>query len=123
MPAQAHSGLALIVNSPPYQKRVARADIDVALAAAALDFELHVYFSGRSVIQLATRRNATGALLPAGYRAWASLPDLTEARVYAEQRWVDFCEESGLELIMPVEALSLSRMKQDWRKCRHVMVL
>jgi len=123
MAANSHSSLALIVSSPPYQNRVARADIDIALAAAALDFELQVYFSGHSIFQLAADRKTTGAMLPAGYRAWASLPDLAEVKIYAEQRWMDFCTSNRLELVMPVEALSPARMKQAWRNCRHVLVL
>jgi len=117
------ASLALIVASPPYQHRVARADIDFALAAAALDFELLVFFSGSSIMQLAAERSTGNAMLPAGYRAWAALPDLAEVRVYADRQWLEFCAASGIDLVMPVEALSASRMKQAWRNCRHVMVL
>jgi len=123
MTANSHSSLALIVGSPPYQNRVARADIDIALAAAALDFEVHVYFLGHAIFQLAADRKTTDAMLPVGYRAWASLPDLAEARVYAEQQWLEFCKKSRLELVMQVEALSPARMKLAWRSCLHVLVL
>jgi sulfur relay (sulfurtransferase) DsrF/TusC family protein len=123
MVAQSHCSLALIVNSQPYEHRVARANIDLALAAAAFDFEIQVYFTGSSILQLGAERNTGGAMLPPGYRAWAALPELAETSFYAEQGWLDFCVDNGVKLLMPVEALSSSRMKQAWRNCRHVMVL
>jgi sulfur relay (sulfurtransferase) DsrF/TusC family protein len=123
MAAQFHSSLALIVKSQPYEHRVARANIDLALAAAALDFEIQVYFAGSSILQIVAERNTGDAMLPPGYRAWAALPDLAETSFYAEQGWLDFCAGNGVKLLLPVEALSSSRMKQAWRNCRHVMVL
>ena len=123
MAKQYPSSLALIVSSKPYEQRVARANIDLALAAAALDFELRVYFSGRSIFQLAAERKVENALLPAGYRAWAALPGLAEVSIYVEQRWLDFCVANAVKLLLPVEALDSSGMKRSWRNCRHVMVL
>jgi sulfur relay (sulfurtransferase) DsrF/TusC family protein len=126
MVTQPHSSLALIVSSKPYEQRVARANIDLALAAAALDFELRVYFSGSSIFQLAAERQTRNAMLPAGYRAWAALPGLAglaEVLIYVEQRWLDICIARGVELSMPLEALNSSGMKRSWRNCRHVMVI
>jgi sulfur relay (sulfurtransferase) DsrF/TusC family protein len=123
MVTQPHSSLAIIVSSKPYEQRVARANIDLALAAAALDFELRVYFSGSSIFQLAAERQTENAMLPAGYRAWAALPDLAEVRIYVERRWLDICIARGVELSMPVEALNSSGMKRSWRNCQHVMVI
>jgi sulfur relay (sulfurtransferase) DsrF/TusC family protein len=117
------SSLALIVQSAPYRDRVARSDVDIALAAAALDFDIRIYFQGYSVMQLAARRNASKALLPKGYRAWAALPDLAGARIFAEQKWLDLCLAAGLELVLPVESLGAAEMKRSWRTCDHVLVL
>lgn len=115
--------LGLIVSRRPYQQRVARADIDLALAAAALDFELRVYFLGRSLMQIAASRDPGEAMLPAGYRAWAALQDLAPTRFFAEPRWLEFCAENGLVLLSPPEALDADGMKSHWRDCRHVMVV
>ena len=123
MVTQPHSSLAFIVSSKPYEQRVARANIDLALAAAALDIEVRVYFSGSSIFQLAAERHTEIALLPAGYRAWTALPSLAEVRIYVEQRWLDICIAMGVELSTPVEALNSSGMKRSWRNCRHVMVI
>jgi sulfur relay (sulfurtransferase) DsrF/TusC family protein len=115
--------LALIVSLPPYGKRSARSDLDIALAAAALDFTLEVYFLGGAVLQLAEHRNATPALLPSGYRAWASLPELCGARVFAEKSWVERCASNRVKLVMPVEALGKTDMRQAWRQCRQCWVV
>lgn len=118
-----HSSLALLVHSSPFENRVARADLDLALAAAALDFEIQVYFFGDSILQLATERNSTDALLPAGYRAWSALPDLAETMVYAEKEWLDSCTARGIKLVMDVKGLDPCGMAGNWRQARHVLVL
>ena len=64
--------LALIVRDPPFAHRAARADLDVALAAAAMDFRLEIFFFGQAIMQLALERDCRDAMLPAGYRAWAA---------------------------------------------------
>jgi len=118
-----NSTLALIVQSMPYENRVARANIDLALAAAAMDFELHVYFSGAAIMQLALERDVTGAMLSAGYRAWAALPELAATFIYGERSWLDYCQQKDIELVMPVRGLSPSGMKSAWRRHAHAMVL
>jgi len=117
------SSLALVVKSQPYEHRAARADLDLALAAAAMDFELEIYFLGNAVLHLAADRETSGALLPAGYRAWAALPELTGTGVFAELAWLEYCRAGGLELVMPVEGLPPDILKTRWRQCRHVMVI
>lgn len=115
--------LALIVRNAPYRERIARADLDFALAAVALDFSIRVFFQGHSVMQLVAQRDVSQALLPSGYRAWAALPELGDARVFAEQSSLDACLLRGMTLVMPVEALSLSQMKRSWRGCDYALVL
>jgi sulfur relay (sulfurtransferase) DsrF/TusC family protein len=123
MAAGSVSGLALIVRGHPWQHRAARADLDLALAAAAMDFGLDVYFLGEALMQLAADRDSETALLPPGYRAWAALPELAEARFYAEREWLDRCADAAIELILPVSALSADQMQARWRRCRHVLVV
>lgn len=115
--------LALIIQNAPYRNRVARADIDFALAAATLDFDIRVYLPGLASMQLVTRRNAAEASLPAGYRAWAALRDLAKTRLFIEQRWFDLCQVRGLELLAQVEPMSAVTMRRSWRTCDHVLVL
>lgn len=115
--------LALLVDTGPYLSRESRAEADLALAALSLDFEVEVYFSGDAILQLARDKAGTGALLPAGYKAWSALPELGQVRVFAESGWLSRCERLGIELFLPVEGLGFVSMKQRWRNCDHVVVL
>lgn len=117
------SSLALIVSSDPFQRRSARGVLDLALAAAAMEQRVEIYFQGRAVLQLAAERDVSAAGLPAGSRAWGGLPELGEARVFAEQAWLEFGERHGLEWMLPVKGLKREMMKTAWRHCRHVMVV
>lgn len=115
--------LALLVRSQPYQRRSARAELDVALAAMAMDFRVEVYFIGSAILQLQSDRDCTPALLPAAYRAWAALPDLGEFGLYAEQPWLDRLAAAEIPLMMPVQAMDAAEMRQRWRTCDYSMVL
>lgn len=122
MRAGRHERLALIVRNHPWRNRAARADLDVALAAAAMDFGLEVYFLGSALMQLVLERNPSAAMLPAGYRAWAALPDLTDAAVYAEQEWFERLDNAGIRWVLPVQSLSAEVMQLRWRRCNHVLM-
>ena len=115
--------LALIVRRWPYSGRAARAEVDLALAAATLDFRLEVYFLGAALLQLAVGRDSSAALLPAGYRAWAALPELAPTALFAERDWLKRCERDALTLMLPVQALSAADMQSRWRGCGHCLVL
>jgi sulfur relay (sulfurtransferase) DsrF/TusC family protein len=121
MAAAEAPGLALIVRRPPWHQRAARADLDLALAAMAMDIPLEVYFLGAALLQLARERDSRDALLPPGYRAWASLGDHAEVAVFAEQQWLDRCASRQIPLILRPRPLSRVAMTERWRCCRHVV--
>jgi sulfur relay (sulfurtransferase) DsrF/TusC family protein len=114
--------LALIVRNPPWGRRAARSDVDPALAAAAMDFRLEVYLLGAALMQLAAERDSSNAMLPAGYRAWAALPDLAEVTFFAEREWLKRCDRAAIRLLLPVQALSAEAMQSGWRACDFVWV-
>lgn len=115
--------LGLIVRGHSWHLRAARADLDLALAAAALDFSLELYFLGPALLQLAADHDSKGAMLPAGYRAWAALPELAEIVVYAERNWLEYCDRSAIRLLLPVQGLRAEDLRAGWRQCRHVLVV
>lgn len=121
-PARERS-LALIVRQRPYRGRAARAEVDLALAAAALDCRLEIYFLGAALLQLAAARDSAAALLPGGYRAWAALPELTPTALFAEREWLKRCERDAIPLMLPVQALGAADMQSRWRGCGHCLVL
>lgn len=115
--------LALLVRDRPFRRRAARADLDTALAAAALDFHLEIYFLGGALLQLAAQRDPTPALLPPGYRGWSALPEFTEVRAFAERGWLQRCERDGIELLLPARPLDAAAMAEQWRACDRALLL
>lgn len=115
--------LALIFRNAPYRGRAPRADLDLALAAAALDLTVEIYLLGPALLQLAADLQPDAAGLPAGYRAWAALPELTETVVYGEKAWVDYFSRMRTELILPARALSAPQFRTHWRRHDHAMVI
>lgn len=123
MAGHASAVIGLVVRPVPYAQRSARAQVDVALAAAALEQPLHLYFLGDSVLQLLSGREPPAAHLPAGYRAWASLPELTLVSAFAETAWVNWLQQARLEVALPIKAASRSQMRAGWSACHRVAVL
>lgn len=123
MPDRDPTRLGLVVRAAPYARRAPRADLDLALAGAALDFELQVYFLGPAVLQLAADRDVASAQLPAGLRGWSALPSLAEASLFAERDWLKRCERSGIELTAAVTAMAADEMRLAWGRCSQVLVL
>lgn len=130
MPAHAPFHLGLIVRSQVYEQRSARTQLDVALLAATLDFHLNLYFVGAAVLQLVpgaqAKSDTASALLPAGYRAWASLPDLfeyAEFHAFAEPAWLDRLQTLGMQSCLPLQARASREMRQAWVACDRLLVL
>jgi sulfur relay protein TusC/DsrF len=115
--------LALLVTQPPHAQRESRAELDVALAAAAMDCTLEIFFIDEGLLQLAEERNPAAALMPPGLKGWGALPDLADVRVFAERENLSRCRALGIDLILPVEALAASEFRRRWRSARHAMVL
>lgn len=90
MAAAGNRRLGLIVRSAPFRGRSGRDQLDIALAAAAMNYELELLFLGAGEFHLLPGQERDMAALPAGARAWASLPELTRVRAWltpgAEQR-------------------------------------
>ena len=85
--AEAHRGLhrlGLIVRSAPWCGRSGRDQLDLALAAASLELDLLLFFTGAGLLQLRAGLQGQAAGLPAGLKAWKSLPELTSCRYLVE---------------------------------------
>ena len=115
--------LALIVRQAPYAQRDARAQLDVALAAAALEVPLEIYFLGDGAWQLALSRAPDGAWLPRGLKGWAAIAELTTARYFVESAVADRMNTLGAATVVPVEELPITEMSRRWRACMKVMSL
>jgi len=117
--------VGLIIRVAPYLQRSARSQLDVALVLAAMECRLRLYFLGSAVLQLLSERDLRDAGLPAGYRAWASLPELTEAAFFAETVFQSHLTGSSGTQSVSIEPTWLERtaMRQHWESCQRLMVL
>jgi hypothetical protein len=115
--------IGLVVRSAPYLQRSARSQLDVALVAAALEAPLRLYFLADAALQLAGERDARNAGLPAGYRGWASLTEMTRVSAFIEPGWLERMAELGITLLLPVKIRSKDQMRADWHKCARILVL
>ena len=115
--------LGLIVRQAPYRQRSARAQLDVALAAAVLELPLEVYFFGDGVWQLAAHHDPALAALPSGLKGWAALPTMTTVRFFADDGLQCRLENGELEPQLAVEFLDAPAMRARWGRCSQVMAL
>lgn len=111
------------MRQAPYEQRSPRAQLDVALAAAALEIPLEVYFLGDGVWQLAAERSTRSADLPRGLKGWAALDQMTQVIFFAEVGRFRNMQEMGVETVVPLKALDNEAMAHRWRACRQVMAL
>ena len=115
--------VAFVVRGAPYGRRSARAELDVVLLAAAVGRPLRLYFIGNALWQVVAGRDPAAAELPAGYRAWAGVSELTDVSAFAEPRRLAWLAGHGYETLLPVVAMEHDRMREDWRGCERVLVL
>lgn len=113
--------LGLLIRTGPFTGRSNRAQLDIALAAAAMGIELELFFLNDAVVHLLRERDGTDARLPATPRAWASLAELTQVSA-----WCDAGSPlpgSQAELSLPVKALERAGMAQRQVRCDLLVVL
>jgi tRNA 2-thiouridine synthesizing protein C len=115
--------VGLIVRSAPFQGRSGRDQLDLALAAGSLGFELELFFIGDGVLQLLGGRACDAAGLPGGIRGWQSLPELTPVTA-----WVSRAEYSALagpdtEWMLEVQPAGVSEMSRRVLDCAPLMVV
>lgn len=115
--------LALVVRQAPYAQRSARSQLDFALAAAALELPLEVYFLGEGVWQLVTEREASAAGLPRGLKGWAAIATMTEVSFFGESDQLQLMQDNGVETLVPVEGLTGFKMANRWQSCSQVLSL
>jgi len=115
--------IGLLIRTGPYQQRSARSQLDLALVAASLEKPLQIYFLGQAVLQLLQRRELVSAKLPAGYKAWASLPEMTDVEVFAEPLWLERLQCCHIKLMLQPQALELMHMRVRWQSCEKLLVL
>ncbi len=95
----------------------------MALAAAALELPLEIYFIGNGIRQLAGNHEPETAALPPGLKGWAAITDMTAARFFAEPDRVHHMENLRLKTTVRLESLDRAGMSRRWRNCSRMMAL
>jgi sulfur relay (sulfurtransferase) DsrF/TusC family protein len=116
--------LALVVRSGPYQGRSARDQLDIALAAAALEHSLELFFLGPGSLQLLESHQPETAGFPRGARGWRSLPALTTVHAWVEDGEAARLSAAGEPpLLLDVEELGAAAMAERIADCDWVWVV
>ena len=115
--------ISLVVTSAPFAGRESRAELDVAMAAAAMDYRLEVFFLDDALLQLADGIDGAEALLPPGLKGWSALPELGEAKLFASQAQLEHLQDLGITLAADIRSLDESDMRSRWRRAGKVMVV
>ena len=115
--------ICLLLTAAPFAGRESRAELDVAMAAAAMDYRLEIYFLDDALLQLAVGAQGSAALLPPGLKGWSALPELGEVRMFAEQNQLSRLQELGIAPAAEVVALDEAGMRTRWREAAKVMVM
>lgn len=114
--------LALIVRSGAYHGRSARDQLDIALAAASLDWTLELFFIGDGVTQLLANSEPGQANLPRGQKGWGGLPHMTPIRCWIEAGSRAQLADAG-GLLLEAEELSARDMLARVQACDHAWVV
>lgn len=122
MAGETHFRLGLVIRSGPFEGRSARDQLDVALAAATLGYDLELFFVGAAAMQLQSRRNPGAALLPRGSGGWRALPQLAGTRNWVEPGAAARLRAGG-EPLLEVSELSGPDMRRRLDSCDLVWVV
>jgi sulfur relay (sulfurtransferase) DsrF/TusC family protein len=115
--------LGLIIRSAPFTGRAARDQLDVALAAATVEYALELFFIGQGALQLVSRHEPAAACLPRGSRGWKSLPTLTEVNAWVEPGARAQFDTLGQPCLLDVAELDGPQMADRLQACDRVWVI
>ena len=115
--------IGLVVRSGPFTGRSARDQLDLALTAATLDYDLDLFFTGAGVLQLLADHDPHAAGLPKGSKGWKSLPTLTGVRAFITPVEWQRSRDAGQNLLLDVSPLDPGGMASLIARCRRVLVV
>ena len=115
--------IGLVIRSGPFQGRSARDQLDVALAAASLGFELELFFTEEGILQLVADRDAQAGGLPGGHKGWKALPGLTSVTAWAAERVLSSHVDASTNFMLEVKPASQSQMAGRLADCEHCLVV
>lgn len=121
MTARKQKQLLVVVRHSPYGSSLARASLDVALAAAAFEQPVKLLFMGNGVLQLLPEQDSQAIGQKNIGRLLSSLPLYDIEIVYADAEAV---ARHGIDLgsaPLPAKALDAHAMQQLMISCDHLL--
>ena len=115
--------IGLLVRSGPFKGRSSRDQLDIALAAACLDFHLELFFIGEGVLQLLADRNARAGSLPGGVKAWKSLPGISSVNAWVAAGVPESRMLESAGALLDIQAASPCEMARRLARCDRVLVV
>lgn len=117
MSVEAKKRVLLVIRHSPYGSSLARASLDMALAAAAFEQHIDLLFMGDGVLQLLPDQDAAAVGLRNHARTLASLPLYDIDSVYVERAAAD---RYHIDLALaPLVVLPLDHHEIHQLMCQH----
>ena len=113
--------IGLLIRSGPVAGRFSREQLDIALSAASLGYELELFFQGAGVMQLAAENESDDHL--GGHKGWKALPGLSEVTAWMSEKSLSELRESGIKLMLDVEIAEPADMADRLARCNQAMVI
>lgn len=113
--------IGMVVRSAPFSGRSGRDQLDLAMSAMTLGFEVELIFLGAGILQLLTESDPEAAGLPPGIHGWASLPELGTLNAWAPEEQRESL--SAMPLALAIGFASASELAGKLDHCDHVLVV
>lgn len=115
--------IGLVVRSAPFRGRSGRDQLDLALAAGTLGFDVDLYFRGDGALQLLLQREPQMAGLPVGIRGWQSLPHLTAVSAWVSEAEYRALSGANVHWALDAQPATPAQMAARLAQCAQVMVV
>lgn len=106
--------VGLVIRSAPLAGKRSREQLDIALSAASLGFELQLFFVGAGVAQLSAGK---------GHKGWKALPGLTTVTAWIDPGALESLQNSGDQSLLEVKATDHIDMAKRVSQCDQVMAV
>lgn len=114
--------IGLVVRSAPYCGRSGRDQLDLALAAASMGYELELFFTGTGALQLLPGQDPEAAGLPPGIRGWPSLAELGPVSAWVLEDQLKGLRGLAREFALDLQPATGEMLAERIARCDHVMV-
>jgi sulfur relay (sulfurtransferase) DsrF/TusC family protein len=119
----ARTRIGLLVRSAPFRGRSGRDQLDLALAAGTLGFDVDLYFRGDGALQLLMQREPQAAGLPEGVRGWQSLSQLTTVSAWVSEAEFRALSGATVRWALDAQPATPAQMAERLAQCAQVLVV